>query len=107
MTPTVLTLTEGWERRPAGATAIAAGPPSSSLWAGIPGLTVPGAVRYSEPKTITSAFSRSASSVRPTLVPALTTTWRGMSGAPTEAAPRASSSSASFSSSAPPWEWRT
>ena len=56
MTPTVLTLTEGCSRRPAGATAIAAGPPSSSLWAEIPGLTRPWAVRYSEPKTITSAL---------------------------------------------------
>ena len=42
MTPIVLMLTDGLSRSPAGATAIAAGPPSSSLWAGMPGLTVPG-----------------------------------------------------------------
>ena len=34
----MLTLTEGRERRSAGATATAAGPPSSSLWAAMPGL---------------------------------------------------------------------
>ena len=56
---------------------------------------------------MTSAPSRSASSASPTLVPGLTMTWRGMSGVPTEAAPLASSSSACFSSSAPPNEWRT
>ena len=72
--PTVLTLTEGCSAKPAGATAIAEGPPSSSLWAEIPGFTMPTAVRYSEPKTMMSARSRSASSARPTLVPGLTTT---------------------------------
>ena len=69
MMPTVLMLTDGAVCSPAGATAIAAGPPSSSLWAEMPGLTRPGEVRYSEPKTMTSAPSRSAISVRPTLVP--------------------------------------
>ncbi len=85
MTPTVLTLTAGLVWSPAGATAIADGPPSRSLWAEIPGFRVPAAVRYSEPKTMTSALSLSASSIRPSLVAGLTTTCFGMSGVPTEA----------------------
>ncbi len=104
MTPTVLTETAGLERSPAGATAIAEEPPSSSLWAEMPGLTSPFAVRYSEPKTITSACSCAASSARPTLVAGLTTTYFGMSGVPTDSAPRASSCSASCWSSDSPKE---
>jgi len=78
----VLTFGSGAPCRPAGASAIAMGPPSRSRCAEVPGWTWPGEVRYSEPKTIISAPSRSARSRSPSGVDALRTTWRGTSGSP-------------------------
>ena len=74
------------------------GPPSSSRRAEACGSTWPGAVRYSEPNTITSACSSTASSRSPSGVEALRTTWRGTSG-PEPPAPRFERASASCSAS--------
>ena len=55
--------------------------------ADVPGSTCPGVVRYSEPKTIRSAPSRSARSRSPSGVEPLRTTCCGTSGSPSQRAP--------------------
>ena len=113
LTAAIVSIVASWRSlKPAGATASAIGPPSIRSCAEVPSWTCPGVVRYSEPKTISSAPSRSARSRRPSGVEALITTKRGTSGSPSQRAPFSSSSSASLwarfsSSSSGSTAWRT